>query len=188
MDENIEAEATGIPPEEMAPEGIPEGAATRIERASSVSGLIPTDAGISSSDLPDMEEIGRVAGHAALSAAMAVSMSAALHEPPRTDLIKLNEPVPIVRVLEEPKTQEKPAEAPKAEIDENRESIRRLLRMLRFLVVALFLIAAMLFGLLRGCASCTAGVLAPPAEEEGSEEVVEVDQASVLLPVAESVV
>ena len=175
-------------PEEASPEDgpgekTPLSAASRIERAASVTGLVPPDADPTGMELPDMETVGRVAGHAALSAAMAVSVSAALHEPPRTDLIKLNEPVPIVRVYEEPKKQEKPAEAPKEEIDENRERIRRLLRMLRFLIVALFLIASLLFGLLRGCVSCTAGVLAPTAEEEGSEGTVDVDQASVILPV-----
>ena len=119
-------------------------------------------------DLGDkLREAGKVASHAALSAAMAATMSAALSAPPDPRVITLDEPVPIVQMYEAPKEETHIPQEDQAEL--RRERLRRILRMIRWALVAIFLIAAVVFGLLRGCASCSAGILAPPPqEEEGS--------------------
>ena len=120
----------------------------------------------------EAKELGKTTGKVALSAVLATSLAGVLQQPPNTDLMSLPEATPIVRVLED----EKPGVAPPEEdieVDEAKERRQRLLKMLKYLLIALFLLAALLFGAMKGCTSCTAGALLPdddPKQEQKSDE------------------
>ncbi|MBQ9057686.1 MAG: hypothetical protein IJ125_00715 [Atopobiaceae bacterium] len=107
------------------------------------------------------------AGKVAMSAVLATTLAGALSQPPRRDLMTLPDPVPIIRVIEPPVV-DVPADTDE-EPDKRAERIKRLLKLLKFLVVALLLGAAVVFGALKGCASCSAGVLTHNDEVSASE-------------------
>ena len=119
----------------------------------------------------EAKELGKTAGKVALSAALATTLSAALAEPPNTDLMSLPEATPIVLVLEEEAEPEPPHE--EAEADEDDLRRQRFRKMLKYLIIGLFLLAALLFGALKGCSACTATALLPhdnPEQEQQAEE------------------
>ena len=119
----------------------------------------------------EAKELGKTAGKVALSAALATTLSAALAEPPNTDLMALPEATPIVLVLEEEAEPEPPHE--EAEVDEDDLRRQRFRKMLKYLIIGLFLLAALLFGALKGCSACTATALLPhddPEQEQQAEE------------------
>ena len=119
----------------------------------------------------EAKELGKTAGKVALSAALATTLSAALAEPPNTDLMSLPEATPIVLVLEEEAEPEPPHE--EAEVDEDDLRRQRFRKMLKYLIIGLFLLAALLFGALKGCSACTATALLPhddPAQGQPAEE------------------
>ena len=127
----------------------------------------------------EAKELGKTTGKVALSAVLATSLSAALQQPPNTDLMELPEPTPIVRVLEE----EKEAVPPVDEVDEDDLDARRqrFRKMLKYLLIALLIVASLLFGALKGCTACTAGVLLPkddPAQEQADEDGEHGDEAA----------
>ena len=100
-----------------------------------------------------------------------INLSAALAEPPNTDLMALPEATPIVLVLEEEAEPEPPHE--EAEADEDDLRRQRFRKMLKYLIIGLFLLAALLFGALKGCSACTATALLPhddPEQEQQAEE------------------
>ena len=97
----------------------------------------------------EAKELGKTTGKVALSAALATSLAAALQEPPNTDLMSLPEATPIVRVLEDEKPEVAPPEED-IEVDEAKERRQRLLKMLKYLLIALFLLGALLFGAMQG--------------------------------------
>lgn len=125
----------------------------------------------------EAKELGKTAGKVALTAALATSLSAALHEPPNTDLMNLPTPTPLVQVLETEKPEmPKPVEEPQEDEDEARR--QRILRLLKFLLIALLIAGTLLFGMLKGCTSCTAGVLLPrddAKQEQQAEDSSEQD-------------
>lgn len=116
-------------------------------------------------------DIGKVAAHAALSTAMAASMSAALSEPPDASVMDLPEPVPIVRTLEE-MDPEPEVQAPLVEDQEEIAARRReqLLKFLRYALIVVALLATVVFGAMKGCASCTAKTLMAPPPDQGSAQ------------------
>ena len=119
----------------------------------------------------EAKELGKTAGKVALSAALATTLSAALAEPPNTDLMSLPDATPIVLVLEEEAEPEPPHE--EAEVDEDDLRRQRFRKMLKYLIIGLFLLAALLFGALKGCSACTATALLPhddPEQEQQAEE------------------
>ena len=119
----------------------------------------------------EAKELGKTAGKVALSAALATTLSAALAEPPNTDLMSLPEATPIVLVLEEEAEPEPPHE--EAEADEDDLRRQRFRKMLKYLIIGLFLLTALLFGALKGCSACTATALLPhddPEQEQQAEE------------------
>ena len=80
-------------------------------------------------------------------------------------------PTPIVLVLEEEAEPEPPHE--EAEVDEDDLRRQRFRKMLKYLIIGLFLLAALLFGALKGCSACTATALLPhddPEQEQQAEE------------------
>lgn len=107
------------------------------------------------------------AGKVALSAMLATSLAGVLNQPPRKDLMTLPDPVPIVRVLEQPQV------APAVDVDEDedkaRERLKRILKILKFLLAALALCAAVTFALLKGCSSCSTGMPIDSEESSASE-------------------
>ena len=116
----------------------------------------------------EAKELGKTAGKVALSAALATTLSAALAEPPNTDLMSLPEATPIVLVLEEEAEPEPPHE--EAEADEDDLRRQRFRKMLKYLIIGLFLLAALLFGALKGCAACTATALLPPDDPKQEQQ------------------
>ena len=101
----------------------------------------------------------------AASAALAASLVGALSEPPNTDLITLPEPVPIVRQYQ---AVDDDADDEDRRIEEQPSRWRRLLKILKYLLVVLALLGALILGVLKGCAG-TAGFLLP-AEDERQEQ------------------
>ena len=99
---------------------------------------------------------------AAVSAVLATSLVGALNEPPNTDLITLPEPVPIVRQYQ---AIDDDADDEDRRTEEQPSRWRRILKMLKYLIVALALLAALVFGVLKGCAG-TAGLLLPGEDEQ----------------------
>lgn len=120
-------------------------------------------------DVPEGSSFGEKAGKAAMSTLLAVSLVGALSEPPRTELVTLPEPTPIVRVYQDEEPEE-PMPDPDIADDERATRRRRLLRLLRFLLIALLIAATLIFGLLKGCASCSAGLLVPDGEDQQQEQ------------------
>ena len=116
----------------------------------------------------EAKELGKTAGKVALSAALATTLSAALAEPPNTDLMSLPEATPIVLVLEEEAEPEPPHE--EAEADEDDLRRQRFRKMLKYLIIGLFLLAALLFGALKGCSACTATALLPHDDPEQEQQ------------------
>ena len=122
-----------------------------------------------------METAGRVAA----SAVLATSLVAALSEPPKAELVTLPEPTPIVQIYSPYVDDVEPAED-----DEDDESSRwrTILKILRFLAIALLLAAGIAFGALKGCAGCSAALLVPddPPQleqaDEGEEQTQDVTQ------------
>ena len=127
----------------------------------------------------EAKELGKTAGKVALSAALATTLSAALAEPPNTDLMSLPEATPIVLVLEEEAEPEPPHE--EAEVDEDDLRRQRFRKMLKYLIIGLFLLAALLFGALKGCSACTATALLPHDDPE-QEQQDDADDASATAP------
>ena len=112
----------------------------------------------------DLGSVGRTAEKVALAAVVATSLSAALSEPPRADLMTLPEPTPIVRLVD-PEL-EASLDAQEDQVDESASRRKRLLRLLRMLAVAVLLAASVLFGALKGCAGLLAAPLLPHDEEQ----------------------
>ena len=153
----------------------PKPAAAQGEDASAVEAAFDEDA-LDQEGHPLAEKAGKVA----LSVLAATSLTAALAEPPRTDLMTVPEPTPIVMVLDEAEDEVPEDQTEEQDEDEN-QRLRRILRLLRMLLIALLITAAIVFGALKGCASCTATVLTPDEQEQpeqAEEEPQEQDQAA----------
>lgn len=130
----------------------------------------------------DHKHIAQVAGRVAASAVLATSLTAALTEPPRADLMSLPEPTPIVEIYNPYVDDVEPAEDEEDDTESNRW--RRILRLLRYLAVALLLAGSIAFGMLKGCAGCSAGLLMPPddpPQEEQTEQQSTSQQAAALI-------
>lgn len=121
----------------------------------------------------DPEHIAKVAGRVAASAVLATSLTAALTEPPRADLITLPEPTPIVEVYNPYADDIEPAEDDEDDSESNRW--RRILKILRALAVALLVAGSIAFGMLKGCVGCSAGLLMPPDDPPQEEQTEEQD-------------
>ena len=114
-------------------------------------------------------ETAKTAAKVAASAVLATSLVGALSEPPDVELITLPEPVPIVQ-------QYQAIDDDDYDDDERREDVkqsrwRRILRALKYLLVALALLASLLLGILKGCAGVSAGLLLPGDEEQQEQSV-----------------
>ena len=116
--------------------------------------------------LAKAEHAAKVAGQVAAATVLATSLTAVLS--PRADLITLPEPTPIVQIYNPYADEVEPAETEEDDTESNRW--KRLLKILRMLAVALLIAASIAFGLLKGCASCSAGFLLPPDEPPQEEQ------------------
>ncbi len=113
-------------------------------------------------------DTARKLGHAALSVMLATSLVSALSVPPNTDLVTLPQPTPIVQQYDPPVEEEAlPADDEEAPSEES--LWRKLLRVLKYLLIALLVVGVIAFGALKGCASCT-GPLAAPVQDEQQED------------------
>ena len=115
-------------------------------------------------ELDRLDRIGRTAVKVAASTVLASSLASALGEPPRAEDMTLPEPVPIVRQYE--------ALDEEALFDEEDEDVaatsrwRRLLKALRYLLVALMLAGAVLLAVLKGCAGVVGATLPDDERQE----------------------
>ena len=114
-----------------------------------------------------LDDVGKAAVKVAASAVLATTLVGALNEPPRTDLMSLPEPVPIIQMYEVVEDDGIADEDDQEDV--SKEKWRKILRMLRYLLLALALVAAIAFGALKGCAGVVAGTL-PPANEEQEQQ------------------
>ncbi|MBR2682056.1 MAG: hypothetical protein IKE22_02165 [Atopobiaceae bacterium] len=136
------------------------------------------------SESVDAGRVANTAARVAASAMLATSLTAVLTEPPRADLITLPEPTPIVQMYSPYVDDVEPAE--NDEDDSENHRWRHLLKLLKYLAVALLMVAAIIFGAMKGCVSCSAGMLPPlldqPSDDEEAEE--EEPQSTEALPTA----
>ena len=114
--------------------------------------------------LDKLEEIGKKTVKVAASAVVATTLVGALAEPPNTDLMSLPEPTPIVQMYQA--IDDDPLPDEDDERDESQSRWKRILKALRYLLVALALVAGILFGALKGCAGLLAAPLLPHDEEQ----------------------
>lgn len=115
-----------------------------------------------------LDTMGRTAIKLAAAAVVATSLASALAEPPHTELMSLPTPTPIVRIYQ-PFDEDIVPDEDEQE-DESSSRWRRLLKALKYLLVALALVASLALGLLKGCAGIAGGLLLPPAEDEQQQE------------------
>lgn len=113
--------------------------------------------------LDRLEEIGKTTVKVAASTVVATTLVGALAEPPNTDLMTLPEPTPIVQMYQA--IDDDPLPDEDDEVDESKSRWRRVLKALKYLLVALALVAGILFGVLKGCAGLLAAPLVPHDEE-----------------------
>ncbi len=111
-----------------------------------------------------LEGIGKTTVKVAASTVVATTLVGALAEPPNTDLITLPEPTPIVQMYQA--IDDDPLPDEDDEQDESQSRWKRILKALRYLLVALALVGAILFGALKGCAGLLAAPLVPHDEEQ----------------------
>lgn len=114
--------------------------------------------------LDRLEEIGKTTVKVAASTVVATTLVGALAEPPNTDLMTLPEPTPIVQMYQA--IDDDPLPDEDDEVDESKSRWRRVLKALKYLLVALALVAGILFGVLKGCAGLLAAPLVPHDEEQ----------------------
>lgn len=120
-------------------------------------------------DLPrEGADFGEKVGRVAMSAVLATSLTAALSTPPNTDLCTLPEPTPIVQQYDPPVEEEAlPAEDERVTFEES--FWRKLLRVLKYLLVALLVVGSIALGVVKGCTRC-AGPLATPVEDSQQDD------------------
>ena len=125
-------------------------------------GEVPSDR------LDRLEDVGRVAVKVAASAVVASSLASALADPPDPASLTLPDPVPIVRQYEVFDQDAIPDDD--EEQDEASSRWLRLRKVLRYLLMALAVTAALFFGVLKGCAGVAGSLLLPPADDERQEQ------------------
>ena len=128
-----------------------------------------------------LDRIGRTAVKVAASTVLASSLVSALGEPPHVEQMTLPEPVPIVRqyqVIDEDVVADQDEDA-----DATESRWRRLLRLLKYLLVALLLAGTVLLGALKVCAGIVGATLAPDDEcqEESARQPQAEDERGVAL-------
>ena len=115
-----------------------------------------------------LDQFGKAAVKVAASTVLATTLVSALNEPPRTDLMTLPDPVPIVYVLDD---LEDDGIADEDEQDDEKQSRWiRLLKILKYLLVVLALAATLALAVLKGCVGL-ATVPLMPHEDEQQEQV-----------------
>lgn len=119
--------------------------------------------------LDRLEGAGRTVVKVAASTVVATTLASTLAQPPRAELITLPEPTPIVQLYEAFDEDADPDED--EEQDESTSRWRLLLRVIKYLLVALALVASLLFGVLKGCAGITGGLLIPHDDERQEQPV-----------------
>ena len=125
--------------------------------------------------LEGMKGAAGAAGKTMVAAALAgaVATGAAAVTP---DDIHLTDPVPIVQTVDTT------ADLPDSTVDDQEQkkasAVKRILEILKYVLIALFVAAAFLFGVLQGCASCTGQLAAPVQSSESSNSAVDAGESS----------
>lgn len=122
-----------------------------------------------------LEDVGKTAVKVAASAVVATSLASALAEPPHAEMMSLPEPVPIVQTYQA--VDDDPAIDDEDETDESQSRWRRILKALKYLLVALALAGMVLFGALKGCAGIAGGLILPHDDEQQEQTSGHADQA-----------
>lgn len=120
--------------------------------------------------LDKLDQIGRATVKVATSAVLATTLASALAEPPHAEMITLPEPVPIVQMYQDP--EEDPLVDEDDEQDKRVSRWRRLLKVLKYLLVALMFVGTLALGILKGCAGVV-GTMLLPDDDEQQEQVVD---------------
>ena len=121
-----------------------------------------------SEHLDQLEDIGKTVVRVAASAVVASSLASALAEPPHAEMMSLPEPVPIVRMYQA--VDDDVLVDEEDEVDESESRWRRILRILKYLLVALALVGSILLGALKGCAGIAGGLMLPHDEEQQEQQ------------------
>lgn len=112
-----------------------------------------------------VKEAADAAGKTVVAAALAgaVVTGAAAVTP---DQINLPDPTPIVQTLDQPV--DLPDQTPDDHADKKSQNIKRLWQFLKFMLVALALLAGVFFGMISGCAGCAGQCAAPVLQDASS--------------------
>ena len=115
-----------------------------------------------------LEKAGKTAVKVAASTVVATTLVSALAEPPHAEMMSLPEPTPIVQIYQA--VDDEPVPDEDDETEDKTSRWRRLLRVLKLLLVALTLVGAVVFGVLKGCAGIVGVTLLPSSDERQEQE------------------
>lgn len=114
--------------------------------------------------LPSSYGYRKVASTAALAAVLATTLATSPVHIDHSALVP--EPVPIVKVINLDPPDEPPAH------DDEQQKAKKIdwLKILKFLLVALLLVASLVFGAVKGCAGCAGSLVLPPVADDSSQD------------------
>lgn len=110
------------------------------------------------------EDFKKVAGAAAIAAVLATTLATTPIHIDQAAL--LPEPTPIVQVID----MNPPDQAPQTDDQEQQKAKINILKILKYLVIALLVVAAVVFGAIKGCAACTGQAIAPIVQDDDSSQ------------------
>lgn len=119
----------------------------------------------SSNALDEVKGVADAAGKTVVAAALAgaVASGAAAVTP---DKIHLPDPAPIVQ------TADQGVDLPDSSVDDQAQkktsAWKSIFKILKYALLALLFVAGIVFGIMKGCASCTGQLAAPPADSSAS--------------------
>ena len=115
---------------------------------------------------------------AAGTTAVAVVLATTLTTTPIDEsAVQLPEPTPIVQVYQPPTPDQPPATADD-QVDDKVSAKQKFLKALKYLLIALVLVAAIIFGVAKGCTAC-AGSIVVPGGDQNEEETTQTATANV---------
>lgn len=138
------------------------------------------DEAVQEERLDKLDKIGRATVKVATSAVLATTLASALSEPPHAEMMTLPEPVPIVQMYQA--TDDDPLVDEDDDQEKQASRWRRLLKALKYLLVALLFVGSLALGILKGCAGVV-GTLLLPDDDEHQEQVIDSNGAEDTAPV-----
>ena len=108
----------------------------------------------------------KAAGTTAVAVVLATTLTTA---PIDEDAAQLPEPVPIVQVYHPP-TPDQPPATVDDHADDKVSAKQKFMKALKYLLIALVLVAAIIFGVAKGCTACAGPVVVPGGSDQSQED------------------